>query len=133
MVLVDSDVLLDVLGQDPIWAAWSAGVLRDLADRHELAINPMIFAELSAHFTDPAELERAVPAGEFVRMNLPYDAAFLAGHAFRAYRRNGGTRTAPLPGFFIGAHAAVLRCPLVTRDVRPYRRYFPTVELITPS
>jgi predicted nucleic acid-binding protein len=132
-VLVDSNVLLDVLAEDPDWYAWSAERLSECADRYPLAINPVIYAEVSIGFERVEELETALPADFFVRKPLPWEAAFLAGKCFLAYRRAGGRRRSPLPDFFIGAHAAVEDLILLTRDARRYRSYFPKLELICPE
>ena len=132
MVLVDANVLLDWLTGDPRWHAWSTEQL----DRHGmaggLAVNPLIFAEVAMTFSSAEQLDAALPAARFARLALPYGAAFRAGHAFREYRRAGGERRSPMPDFYIGAHAAVAGLPLLTRDVRRYRTYFPDVRLIAP-
>ena len=132
ITLVDSNVILDLATDDPKWGAWSAEALLRAADESALAINPLIFAEVSIGFETVEELERLLPPDEFERLALPYEAAFLAGKAFLSYRRKGGARTAPLADFYIGAHAAVGKMRLLTRDPRRYRTYFPTVELIAP-
>jgi predicted nucleic acid-binding protein len=133
ITLVDSNVVLDLVTDDPLWADWSASALSRVADASTLAINPLIFAEISTRFGTIAELEQVVPAEEFVRLALPYEAAFLAGRAFLAYKRRGGRRSAPLADFYIGAHAAVAGLRLLTRDASRYRTYFPKVDLIAPS
>jgi predicted nucleic acid-binding protein len=131
-VLVDSNVIIDIAEADPRWHAWSAATLAALADSTVLVINPIIYAEVSIGFTSPDELEAAIGTDIFRREPLPWEAAFVAGRTFLLYRRRGGTRRSPLPDFFIGAHAAVLRYRLLTRDPGRYRAYFPTVELIAP-
>jgi predicted nucleic acid-binding protein len=131
-VLVDSNVLLDVATDDPRWLAWSSEALRRLGEKSPLIINPIIFAEVSADYDTLEELDRILPPLVFRREPIPYEAAFLAAKAFVKYRRRGGTRTSPLPDFFIGAHAAVAGYRLLTRDPTRYRSYFPTVELIAP-
>jgi predicted nucleic acid-binding protein len=131
--LVDSNVLLDVLTDDPSWASWSSGQLAECADRGVLVINPIIYAEVSVGFARIEELEEALPAEFFRRDPLPWEAAFLTGKAFLAYRRNRGKRTTPLPDFYIGAHAAVAGLPLVTRDPARYRTYFPRLTLVAPT
>ena len=133
VTLVDSSVLLDVLTDDPRWADWSEGALAAARDLGELAINPIIYAEVSAGFDTVEELDDAVPAHDFVRESLPYQAGFVACRAFIDYRRRGGQRRSPLADFYIGAHAAVRRYRLLTRDASRYRTYFPTVSLITPT
>jgi len=131
-VLVDSNVLLDVLTEDPAWFSWSADALARCADDSLLVINPLIFAEVSIGFDRIEEVESALPPSVFHRAPLPWEAAFLAGKCFVRYRRAGGKRSAPLPDFYIGAHAAVESLALLTRDPRIYRTYFPTVRRIAP-
>jgi len=130
--LVDSNVLLDQLTEDPRWFAWSRDAIAELADQSFLVINPIIFAEVSVSFQSIKDVDEAFPFHFFRREALPYEAAFLAGKAYVKYRHHGGHRTSPLPDFFIGAHAAVAGYRLLTRDVRRYQTYFPTVELIAP-
>lgn len=130
--LVDSNVLLDVLTEDEVWLEWSSGELARAADAGPLYINPVIYAEVSVRFSRIEHLDDALPRGGYERLALPWEAAFLAGKAFLNYRRNRGTRTSTLPDFFIGAHAAVARLQLLTRDPSRYRSYFPTVALATP-
>lgn len=132
-VLVDSNVLLDVLTEDPVWVEWSADALARCADVHGLLINPIIYAEVSVGFDRVEDLEAALPPDVFIRSPLPWDAGFLAGKCFSAYRRRGGERRSPLPDFYIGAHAAVAGLALLTRDPARYRTYFPKLELIAPS
>lgn len=131
-VLVDSNVLLDVATSDPKWGEWSSQALTDAAQTAQLVINPLVYAEVSIGFERIEDLEAALPAAIYRREALPWDAAFLAGKSFVAYRRRGGNRTSPLPDFYIGAHAAVAGYRLLTRDARRYRTYFPKVELIAP-
>jgi len=133
ITLVDSNVILDLVTDDPKWAQWSAEALSRAADESALAINPLIFAEVAIRFRTVEELEQLLPSAEFDRLELPYAAAFLAGKAFLSYRRRGGQRSAPFADFLIGAHAAVAGLRLLTRDARRYRTYFPTVELIAPE
>jgi len=130
-VLVDADVLLDILIPDPKWEEWSSAALAEAAESSLLAINPIIFAEVSVGFDRIEDLEAALP-DELQREELPWDAAFLAGKTFLAYRRRGGTKHAPLPDFYIGAHAAVRGHTLLTRDASRYRSYFPKLSLIGP-
>lgn len=129
---MDSNVLIDVLTEDEQWFAWSAEALEKAADAGPLVINPIVYAEVSVRFTKIEDLDDALSPDDFSRTPLPWSAAFLAAKCFETYRRGGGTKTAPLPDFFIGAHAAVSRFALLTRDAARYRTYFPTVELITP-
>src|SRR5689334_11977367 len=132
-VLVDSNVLLDVMTEDATWFAWSAAAIERAADHSHLVINPVIYAEASVRFTKIEELDAALSTDLFEREPIPYEAAFLAGKAYLAYRRLGGTRRSPLPDFFIGAHAAVAGHRLLTRDPARYRSYYPTVPLIAPN
>lgn len=133
MVLVDANVLIDVLADDPEWGEWSETRLLELAVIEELAINPIIYAELAAAYRSAAALERALSGLGLVRLPLPYEAGFLAAQAFLAYRRRDGAKRSPLPDFYIGAHAQVENLRLLTRDVPRYRTYFPKVRLITPE
>ncbi len=132
-VLVDSNVLLDVLTADPLWGEWSATALAAAADGSALAINQLVYAEVSIGFERIEELDDALPADTFLRLPLPWPAAFLAGKCFLAYRRAGGDRRSPLPDFYIGAHAAIAGMPLLTRDAARYRTYLPKLRLITPG
>jgi predicted nucleic acid-binding protein len=131
--LVDSSVILDIVTDDPTWADWSADALAQAKDTGPLVINPIVYAEVSAGFDRIEDLDDALPAGDFRREPLPYEAGFLAGKAFLAYRKRGGQKRSPLPDFYIGAHAAARRYSLLTRDVARYRTYFPTVTLIAPG
>ena len=131
-VLVDSNVLLDVLEEDAHWYEWSSTQLQKAADRCSLIINPIIYAEVSVGFQRIEELEEALPSHFFQRTPLPWEAAFLASKCFIRYRKLGGTKSSPLPDFFIGAHAAVSGLTLLTRDSARYRTYFPSIKLITP-
>ncbi len=132
-VLVDSNVILDVVESDPQWAAWSSKQLAGCAEQSILVINPVIYAEVSIGFATIEELETALPPEYFQYVEMPREAAFLAGKCFLKYRRAGGSRRSPLPDFFIGAHAAVARMSLLTRDAARYRSYFPTLNLICPD
>ena len=131
-VLVDSNVLLDVLTEDPEWSAWSGETLAQCAERSALAINPLIYAEVSIRFDRIEDLQDALPEGDFLRLPLPWDAAFLAGKCFVRYRQRRSARRSPLPDFYIGAHAAVAGLALLTRDAARYRTYFPGIEIIAP-
>ena len=133
MVLVDTNVILDVVQDDPVWAEWSQSQLDDWAVRDELGINAVIYAELSIAYARIEELEDTVDTAELRLLEIPREALFLAGKAFLAYRKRGGTRTGVLPDFFIGAHAAVMELPLLTRETARYRTYFPGVALIAPA
>lgn len=131
-VLVDSNVLLDVLTEDTQWFEWSAATLTRVAEREPLAINPVIYAEVSVGFDRIEDMEAALPAQRFHRLALPWEAAFLAGKCFIAYRRRGGARRSPLPDFYIGAHASIAGLRLLTRDAARYRTYFPTLRVLAP-
>jgi len=130
--LVDSNVLLDVLTEDPTWFDWSSAAIESHAERSMLVIDPLIYAEVSIRFERIEELEEALPATMFRRDALPWEAAFLAGKCFLQYRRRGGAKQSPLPDFYIGAHAAVARMTLLTRDGGRYRTYFPTLDIVAP-
>jgi predicted nucleic acid-binding protein len=130
--IIDSNVILDVAQRDYRWSAWSSGAIEQLLGVTILVVNPIIYAEVSIGYRTIEDVETALPSDLYRREPLPYDAAFLAGKCFLAYRRRGGMRTSPLPDFYIGAHAAVRGYRLLTRDAARYRTYFPTVELIAP-
>ena len=132
VTLVDANVLLDVLTDDPTWAAWSAARLAEALDAGNVVINPVVYAEVSVGFGRIEDLDDGLPASHFEREALPWPAGFLAAKAFVSYRRRGGSRTTPLPDFYIGAHAAVAGYRLLTRDRSRYATYFPAVELIAP-
>ncbi|MCO5100835.1 MAG: type II toxin-antitoxin system VapC family toxin [Burkholderiaceae bacterium] len=132
MLLVDTNVLIDVFEDDPEWADWSIAQLRAQAQIHELAINAIVYAELSAAFERFEELDQVVSTLGLVLLEIPRPALFLAGKAFVRYRKAGGSKSNVLPDFLIGAHAAVDGMPLLTRDVRRYRSWFPGVTLVAP-
>lgn len=133
MLLVDTNVLVDVLEDDPDWAAWSVRQLRAQSQVHELVINPVIYSELSLTFDSVRALDNAIEGIGLKMHELPRPALFLAGKAFVQYRRGGGSKGNVLADFFIGAHAAVMSCAILTRDARRYKSYFPGVSLIVPD
>jgi hypothetical protein len=130
--LIDSSVLLDYLTDDSEWLDWSTAMLTEAGDHGAVAINPIIYAEVSGRFNAIEDVEAALPSDYFSRLPLPWDAAFLAARVFIQYRRRGGTKRSPLPDFYIGAHAAVTGMTLLTRDARRYRAYFPKLRIIAP-
>jgi predicted nucleic acid-binding protein len=130
--LIDSNVLIDVATEDALWGEWSTAALEEAAQAGPVAINPIIYGEVSVGFRHMENLDRRFPPSDFARLPLPWGAAFLAGKVFLAYRRAGGPRPSPLPDFYIGAHAAVGGLPLLTRDPSRYRTYFPSLEIISP-
>lgn len=132
-MLVDTNVLIDVLEDDPEWADWSIAQLRAQSKVHRLVINPVIYAELSLAFSTLEALDRVLEDMELPVLDLPKPALFLAGKAFVQYRRSGGMKGNVLADFFIGAHAAVSGLPVLTRDVRRFKSYFPTVQLVSPA
>lgn len=133
VTLVDSCVLLDIATDDPRWAQWSDGAVARALDAGRVVINPIVYAEVSIGYDAVEDLDRVLPNDDYEREPLPYEAGFLAGKAFLAYRRRGGQKRSPLPDFYIGAHAAVRSYRLLTRDATRYRTYFPRLELIAPS
>ena len=133
MVLLDTSVVLDVLQDDPVWATWAIVQMRAHAQLHELVINPVIYAELSAAFSSMEALDEVLAQLQLTVQPIPKPALFLAGKAFVAYRRRGGTRTQVLPDFFIGAHAAVQGWPLLTRDPRRFRSAFVGLTVVAPQ
>lgn len=132
MILVDSNVLLDVFTADPDWAEWSIARLDEWSRRGPLVINPLVYAEVGAGFDSVEALDAAIEDAELRYEEMPRDALFLAAKAHIVYRRRGGTRHGVLADFLVGAHAAVKRWPVLTRDATRYRAYFPTIELVTP-
>jgi predicted nucleic acid-binding protein len=132
-ILVDSSVILDILTEDGNWFAWSAKTLADCAKSNILAVNPIIYAEVSIRFEKMEELDAALPSTYFRHLPLPWEAAFLAGKRFLDYRRKGGQKRSPLPDFYIGAHAEVGDMTLLTRDAARYHTYFPALRIIAPA
>lgn len=130
--LVDSNVLIDLFDEASEWREWSDAMLTRAASRGPLVINPIVFAEVAAGFDRLEDVDAALPESYVRREPLPWEAAFLAGRAFVQYRRRGGTLSAPLPDFYIGAHAAVAGHTLLTRDARRYRHYFPRLKVVAP-
>lgn len=133
MTLIDTNVLLDLVTDDPVWADWSLAQLETASLAGPLLINDIVYAELAVRYDRIEDLDAFVEAAELTIAPMPGAALFLAGKAFTQYRRAGGIRTGVLPDFLIGAQSAVQRLPLLTRDVGRYRAYFPTVELISPE
>jgi predicted nucleic acid-binding protein len=130
--LVDSCILIDVLANDAQWAQWSLDQLARLGAQSALIINPLILAEISPRFERADDLEAALSGLPLVRQALPWDAAFLAGQAFKVYRQSQRSKTSPMPDFYIGAHALVANLQLLTRDAARYRNYFPKLTVIAP-
>ncbi|GAB3934841.1 type II toxin-antitoxin system VapC family toxin [Kribbella albertanoniae] len=133
VTLVDACVILDLTTNDPQWADWSEQTLAEAADEGPLVINAIVYAEVSVDFTSIEELDDALDQSYIRREPLPFEAGFLAGKAYVAYRRRGGSRRSPLADFYIGAHAAVAGYRLLTRDTARYSTYFPSVRLLTPD
>ena len=133
MILIDTNILVDLLQDDPQWAAWSSRQLAHWAATCPLAISPVVYAELAPLFGDPSALNQILTTLEIRMEDMPREALFLAGKAHYAYRRRGGTRQEALSDFLVGAHARVLQLPLLTRAARRYRRDFPGLVLLTPD
>lgn len=131
-ILVDSNVILDVFTEDTTWFEWSSSRLAELTGDATLVVNPIVYGEVSMRFDRIEDLDQSLPADVFRREAIPWEAAFLAAKVFLRYRRRGGLRRSLLPDFYVGAHAAVRGMPLLTRDARRYRTYFPSVRLIAP-
>lgn len=132
-MLVDTNVIIDAINNDAVWGNWALAKLQECSASDDLLINYIVYAELAASYATTEELDKAVKGLELEMIALPKEAAFLAGKAFAQYRRSGGTKTNVLSDFFIGAHAKVAGVPILTRDARRYRRYFPDVPLVTPT
>ena len=131
--LVDTNVLIDLFEIGGEWEDWSTARVAHARSSGPIIINPIVYAEMAAGFLRETDLDAVLPASKFVREDLPWEAAFLAGHAFAAYKRTGGDKRSPLPDFYIGAHAMVSRHSLLTRDTARYRTYFPSLEIISPD
>ena len=131
-VLIDTSVLLDIVTEDDEWLEWSSAALERAASSFRLAINPIIYAEVSVGFDRIEDLDAALPTDYFERRPLPWEAGFLAGKCFLRYKRGGGARSAPPPDFYIGAHAAIEGLTVLTRDPKRYRAYFPRLPMIAP-
>lgn len=132
MLLVDTNIIIDVIDDDPQWFNWSVRQMRHLSSVHELLVNSVVYAELAPTFASAESLDFRLKDLEVTYQEIPRMAFYIAGVAHRHYRRAGGPRESILSDFFIGAHAAVLGCGILTRDARHYRRYFPRVEVIAP-
>lgn len=132
-ILVDSNIILDVFLDDPNWAEWSESKLAKLSLTTKLFINSVVYSEVSIGFQRIEELEFALNQSGFQMLEIPKEALFLAGKAYLTYRKNKGRKRSPLPDFYIGAQAAILKLDLLTRDPSRYRTYFPTVQLISPK
>lgn len=132
-ILVDSNIILDIFTNDPVWCAWSLNILDQYCLNHDLCINSIIYTEISISFNLIEELETAINLCNLNVIKIPYEALFLAGKVFIKYKKNKGTKTSPLPDFFIGAHASVLNIPLITRDVHRMKFYFPKLSTISPE
>ncbi|MGC9208015.1 type II toxin-antitoxin system VapC family toxin [Acidithiobacillus sp.] len=133
MILVDTNVLVDILEDDPKWAEWSLSQMYDQSKIHRPVINPIIYAELSLTFSTHEALDEAIGAMRLEIIDIPRPALFLAGKAFAQYLRRGGQKQNVLADFFIGAHAAVSGFPILTRDSRRYRSYFPALKITSPD
>jgi predicted nucleic acid-binding protein len=131
--LVDSCVLIDVLADDPTWGEWSIQKLEALGGQAPLVINPLILAEISPRFARASDLEAALDQLPLQKQALPWDAAFLAGQAFKVYRQSKGMQRSPMPDFYIGAHALLGGMRLLTRDAKRYRTYFPKLHVVCPE
>ncbi len=132
-VLIDSCVLLDLFTDDPNWADWSENILEQYAQTNTLYVNSMVYTEISMGFQKIEELEEAIAELGIKVLEIPREALFLSGKVFLKYRKNKGTKVSPLPDFFIGAHAAVSKLDLISRDISKYKTYFPQVRLIYPG
>ena len=131
MIIVDSNIILDIVTKDPDWYDWSASQLETLAEDHKLLINDIVYSEISISFEYIEELEDIL-ADNFIIQPIPREALFLAGKIFIKYKNAGGTKTSTLPDFFIGSHASILNVALLTRDKKRYKNYFPKLEIIAP-
>lgn len=133
MTLVDSNIIIDVLRANPAWLAWSIEQLHARGQVGPLFVNEVVYAEVAGRLPSEAALEQALAELQLTLARIPVSALFLVGQSFRQYRASGGPRTSLLPDFFIGAHAQTAGVPILTRDARRYRTYFPNVQVITPE
>ena len=131
MILVDSNIILDILTEDRNWYDWSASTLETLAEDNKLIINDVIYSEISISFRYIEELEEVL-TNSFIIQPIPKEALFLAGKVFVKYKNAGGVKQSTLPDFFIGAHASILDIPLLTRDKKGYKNNFPNLKIICP-
>lgn len=131
--LVDSNVLLDFIEDDPDWRGWSTGWMERALGEGDLVINAIVLSEVAGTFATAEQLNATLPRTYFRREDLPFEAAFVAGKAHFEYRRRGGARQRTLPDFLIGAHASVKGYRLLTRDARRYRAYFPDLDILDPE
>ena len=133
VTLVDSNVIIDLADSGSEWSEWAFDAIREMRKATTLVINPLIYAEVSVYCSTIEETEEVLPLKFFRREHLPYEAAFLAGKCFLQYRKRGGVKTSPLPDFYIGAHAAVMKWILLTRNAKNYRTYFPGLKTVSPD
>ena len=133
MTLVDSNVLVDVISKDPNWLDWSIEQMDRCARKGPLYFDEIIYSEVAVKSDSEAVLDETLRLMRTTFSPIPKSALFLAAKVFGSYRTAGGTRASNLPDFFIGAHAQIAKLPILTRDVRRYRTYFPDVELIAPD
>lgn len=133
MTFVDTNILIDIATGNPIWADWSSHAIASARARGPLAINAIVYAEFATAFEAQSDCDEEIEKFDLTLVEIPKSGAYRAAQAFRAYRRGGGARTDSLPDFFIGAHASVAATPLLTRDVRRYRTYFPELTLLAPE
>lgn len=131
--LVDTNVLIDLFDTGSPWEDWSTRAIERMRSEGPIVINQIVYAEMAAGFALETDVESALSPSRFVREDLPWEAAFAAGHAFVAYRRGGGPKRSPLPDFYIGAHAAIRGYQLLTRDMGRYRAYFPLLRIVSPD
>jgi predicted nucleic acid-binding protein len=129
-VIVDTHVIFDVTGADPVWLEWSQEQMSRFPGR--LIVNPLVYTELCYQTDGIEEVDATLEFLGRIYQELPREALFLAARAFKAYRQQGGNRTSPLADFYIGAHAQASGLPILTRDKGRYQTYFPNVSLICP-
>ena len=132
MILVDTCVWLDIFDADERWATWSLGQVAQWKARGPLLIDEIIYAELCSNFDRIETLDAALEQAGVEWSSLSRSALFLAGQARALYKRRGG-RGGLLPDFLIGAHASVLGCPILTRDVSRFRSSFPRLVIVAPD
>ncbi len=132
MILVDSNVWIDLIRNDPVWFEWSSQQIERAYFAGQVVTNPVIYAELAPVYDTPQELADFFQSGKTPVAPFSPACSYIAGRAFLKYRQSRGAKTGVLPDFFIGAQAQTEGWTILTRDKARYKTYFPKVKLISP-
>ena len=132
-VLVDTNIWIDCIDAESPWHDWAVEQLQRCSEKFQLHINPIIYTELLVPGPNVDALDAFLNVYDTQRSQIPWASCALAASAFGLYRRRGGAKIAPLPDFFIGAHAAVANFSVLTRDAGDYSNYFPRLAIISPG